>query len=125
MTLITRIYEQNAMAGMKFETYLFNLANQSIEAYNGGLWEALGEHIVCIPEATQVRLQNNDNQCDLFTDMRSATVAVCIMSLNHMLWTTPDKAGVYDFFEKEWKRAMEHMMGDNSLDRHAINRFLD
>lgn len=135
MTLIQKTYKENPMLGMQFEQRMFSAADLFIKApdgkangYGGGQWS--GEKFSCSGKPggeKNVRLMAASNGCDVMTDIRTATAAVCVMVLNHEIWRYHERGNesAARFFDGLWREANDAVYDDPTLDHAAIATFLD
>lgn len=127
MTIIEQIYEKNPVAGAKFEGALFNNASHFIADYKGGQWQEQGAPaLMGLSKLDRVTLRGTENGFTGETDMRSASVAVWILTLNHSIWYWAEKdESIGRFFDKLWREADAAFSEDSTLDRNTIYAFLD
>jgi hypothetical protein len=125
-----QIYKANAIAGMLFENRLYENASKSIDKYNGGMWKSLGKGIGGMVDKTRVKLTGFGNGSSNETDMRTATAAVWVLTLNQSIWFWHEKGNqkMVEVFDKLWRAADDAWKSDNNglkLDFKAMFDFLD
>lgn len=131
MRIMQQIYKANPVAGMMFENALYANAGKSISGYHGGMWKSLGKGLGGIDDAkTRVTLTGEGNGSQSETDMRTASAAVWVLTLNHAIWLWDAKGNkpLVELFDRLWKAADEAWKGQSKelkLDFPAMFTYLD
>lgn len=135
------IEQLGMLSGLEFEAFVFAIADKMIPGYSGGVWTTQhlpnGTVALVVPESSaymkdgKLRLVGMMNHCDVWTDPRSAGVAISILAVNWYWHRLADKGvctqAQHSFFQRLYDRLRDGAFSDknNTLDTSAIFSFID
>lgn len=84
--LITTLIKINPRIGFRFEHTLFTYGNHFMKDYDGGLWTPFSDHCMWMDMEGVTQAQNTQNYSDGGMSIRSLSVGISLMALNHLTW---------------------------------------